>query len=310
MMNKRLQKPNIQNGDGDVFSLSEEARLHALLQSAYPAPPEHLCGDVMAKIGTMARKRKIRRTILKWGSAAACFVILCALAIVAGPLFRKDLTAASIANFAMSDDSVIPEYGTEAAFLDAKEGAAENDTGATDNTPKEALLYSATAEAEETMPDAFADDTAEAEIPYHTVRTSSNPTADEEKTVSEHDDADVLMKSKCVVKNTADPAAVAQNQVKWKLISYIAPEQYAQWMREHGYQTAADFTLAELISGMQIPLETFQTIVAMLGLEQTIDQKLYFPAYSAPSSAVSNSWQSLSEDRTNTETAAIRDNVQ
>lgn len=93
------------------------------------------------------------------------------------------------------------------------------------------------------------------------------------------------------------------------MISYIAPEKYAKWMTEHGYQTASDFTLAELVRDMQISHETFHTIVSMLGLERTIDEKLYFLTYDDPASTSANSCQNAYEDRICKENAAIRNSV-
>ena len=78
------------------------------------------------------------------------------------------------------------------------------------------------------------------------------------------------------MKAAPDPAIVAENQVKWALITYLAPEKYAKWMTENGYNTAADFTLPDLVSGMQIPHETFHAVVTMLGLERQVDEGRFY----------------------------------
>ena len=80
-------------------------------------------------------------------------------------------------------------------------------------------------------------------------------------------------------------------------------------MTEHGYQTASDFTLAELVCDMQISHETFHTIVSMLGLERTIDEKLYFLTYDDPASTSANSCQNAYENWICKENAAIRNSV-
>ena len=112
-------------GDGET---EEDALLRALLQSAYPAPPENLRRDVMAKIGVMTRKRKMRRTILRWGSAAACFVMICSLALVASPMLRKSSAATEMAlngaQPAVVSDTAAQEAETGAADPDAYETAA------------------------------------------------------------------------------------------------------------------------------------------------------------------------------------------
>ena len=118
---------------------------------------------------------------------------------------------------------------------------------------------------------------------------------------------DSLTEPKSASKNAVNPVFVAENQVKWALVSYIPPEKYANWMMERGYQTAADFTLAELVHGMQISHETFHAIVAVLGLERIIDEKLYFPELDAPAPA--SGCQNVLEGRSCMENAAIRNSV-
>ena len=530
-------------GDGET---EEDALLRALLQSAYPAPPENLRRDVMAKIGVMTRKRKMRRTILRWGSAAACFVMICSLALVASPMLRKSSAATEMAlngaQPAVVSDTAAQEAETGAADPDAYETAAvvlpESPEG--EEAPSDAAVPDTEAEIEvEKVTDTTCDadekphggstsgknngssnagtgsgknnssnagtnsgknngssnagtgsgknnsssnagtdsgknngssnagtgsgknnsssnagtdsgkntatsggaankqetsaSTTETEPPRRflnpggaqittdgaaetsaeTGSTVGNPGAvsgstsgstggsasnttsasnstsgsvhsrppvppllmddptasgadhgsnaagNATDTVSEDavpavedgtaipedatdvntdsltpvlslmggmanaaaddtaDDTemetelspDALTESKMEAKNTVDPVFVAQNQVKWALISYIAPEKYAKWMTEHGYQTASDFTLAELVRDMQISHETFHAIVSMLGLERTIDEKLYFSTYDDPASTSANNCQNAYENRICMENAAIRNSV-
>ena len=506
-------------GDGET---EEDALLRALLQSAYPAPPENLRRDVMAKIGVMTRKRKMRRTILRWGSAAACFVMICSLALVASPMLRKSSAATEMAlngaQPAVVSDTAAYEAETGAADPDAYETAAvllpESPEDAREEAPSDAAVPDTEAEIEvEEITDTTCDadekphsgstsgknngssnagngsgknnnssnagtnsgknngssnagtnsgknnsssnagtssgknnsssnagtdsgkntatsggaankqetsaSTTETEPPRRflnpggaqittdgaaetsaetgstvgnpgavsgsTSGSASNSTsgsvhshhpvpplfmddptangtdhgsnaagnttdtvsedaalATEDGTAIPEDAADVntdsltpmlslmggmanaaaddtemetelspdaLTESKMAAKNTVDPVFVAQNQVKWALISYIAPEKYAKWMTEHGYQTASDFTLAELVCDMQISHETFHTIVSMLGLERTIDEKLYFPTYDVPASTSANSCQNAYENWICKENAAIRNSV-
>ena len=566
----------------------EDALLRALLQSAYPAPPEHLRRDVMAKIGVMAGRRKMRRAVLKWGSAAACFVILCSLTILASPMLRKGAAVTEMAlpetQFASVADAALLTSGTEAADTS---GAYENEAApvtilpeaapddVADDTPREGLLFATAPESAEEKAEAereggeSADDadrkhtgdatsdknkapsnsateknppsnsgpdknktpsnsgaeknktpsnsgpdknktpsnsgtdknktpsnsgtdkdkvpsnsatekgntpsnsgadkssassggttsgqsasgsantgksetTAETDPPRRFLNpggaqvttngaaetsaetgstgnrpllpprtdastptggavhnpstggssgttgnssgtggssgtTGNNPgtahgnsdtnasgnaskntspadgseradastdkgdlTAEDRVAPPENnaldaidaidgvekrvpvsltslppdataDDAapelatDSLTESKVAAKNAVNPVFVAENQVKWALVSYIPPEKYANWMMERGYQTAADFTLAELVHGMQISHETFHAIVAVLGLERIIDEKLYFPELDAPAPA--SGCQNVLEGRSCMENAAIRNSV-
>ena len=537
----------------EAAETEEDALLRALLQSAYPAPPEHLRRDVMAKIGVMAGRRKMRRAVLKWGSAAACFVILCSLTILASPILRKGAAVTEMAlpetQLASVADAALLTSGTEAADTsDAYENeaapvtilpeAAPDDVA--DDTPREGLLFATAPESAEEKAEAEREDreTADDADRKHTGdatsdknkapsnsgteknppsnsgpdknktpsnsgaeknKTPSNSGADKNKTPSNSatekgntpsnsstdkssassggttsgqgasgsantgksettaetdpprrflnpggaqvttdgaaetsaetgstgnrpllpprtdastptggavhnpstggtsgttgnssgtahgnsdtnasgnaskntspadgseradastdkgdltaedrvappennaldaldaidgvekrvpvsltslppdataDDAapelatDSLTESKVAAKNAVNPVFVAENQVKWALVSYIPPEKYANWMMERGYQTAADFTLAELVHGMQISHETFHAIVAVLGLERIIDEKLYFPELDAPAPA--SGCQNVLEGRSCMENAAIRNSV-
>ena len=526
---------------GEAAETEEDALLRALLQSAYPVPPEHLRRDVMAKIGVMAQRRKMRRAVLKWGSAAACFVILCSLTILASPMLRKGATAMEMAlpetQLASVADAALLTSGTEAADTS---GAYENEAApvtilpeaapddVADDTPREGLLFATASESAEEKAESereggeTADDadrkhtgdatsdknkapsnsateknppsnsgadknktpsnsgtdkdkvpsnsgadkssassggttsgqgtsgsantgksetTAETDPPRKFLNpggaqvttegaaetsaetgsignrpllpprtdastptgttgnssgtggssgttgnssgtggssgtTGNNPgtahgnsdtnasgnaskntspadgseradastdkgdlTAEDRMAPPENntidaidgvekrvpvsltslspdataDDAapelatDSLTEPKVAAKNAVNPVFVAENQVKWALISYIPPEKYANWMMERGYQTAADFTLAELVHGMQISHETFHAIVAVLGLERIIDEKLYFPELDAPAPA--SGCQNVLEGRSCMENAAIRNSV-
>ena len=475
-------------GDGET---EEDALLRALLQSAYPAPPENLRRDVMAKIGVMTRKRKMRRTILRWGSAAACFVMICSLALVASPMLRKSSAATEMAlngaQPAVVSDTAAQEAETGAADPDAYEtaavllpespegeeapsdaavpdteaevevekvtdttcdadekphggstsgknngssnagtgsgknngssnagtgsgkntatsggaankqetsasttetepprrflnpggaqittdGAAETSaetgstvgnpgaasgstsgsaSGSTSNTTSAGNSTSGSVHSRHPVPPLLMDDPTASGADHgsdaagsttDTVSEDAVPAVEDGTAIPEDatdvntdsltpvlslmggmanaaaDDTemetelspDALTESKMEAKNTVDPVFVAQNQVKWALISYIAPEKYAKWMTEHGYQTASDFTLAELVCDMQISHETFHAIVSMLGLERTIDEKLYFSTYDDPASTSANNCQNAYEDRICKENAAIRNSV-
>ena len=553
-----LVLPGIPAADTDgqpdeAAETEEDALLRALLQSAYPAPPEHLRRDVMAKIGVMAGRRKMRRAVLKWGSAAACFVILCSLTILASPMLRKGATAMEMAlpetQLASVADAALLTSGTEAADTS---GAYENEAApvtilpeaapddVADDTPREGLLFATASESAEEKAEAereggeTADDadrkhtgdatsdknkapsnsateknppsnsgadknktpsnsgpdknktpsnsgtdkdkvpsnsgadkssassggttsgqgtsgsantgksetTAETDPPRKFLNpggaqvttdgaaetsaetgstgnrpplpprtdpstptgttgnssgtggssgtTGNNPgtggssesagnnpgtahgnsdtnasgnaskntspadgseradastdkgdlTAEDRVALPEKNNAidaidgvekrvpvsltslspdataddaapelatDSLTEPKVAAKNVVNPVFVAENQVKWALISYIPPEKYTNWMMERGYQTAADFTLAELVHGMQISHETFHAIVAVLGLERIIDEKLYFPELDAPAPA--SGCQNVLEGRSCMENAAIRNSV-
>ena len=448
---------------------AEDALLRALLQSAYPSPPEDLRKNVLTKVSVLAKRRRMRKAVVKWGSAAACFVMLCSLVIAANPMLRNSGTAAELAvsdeAFASAlytaeatDASEAPaETGTEwkaESFPSAKapeskneqtteetacetteetvrqqesgsttdnskpnktSGATGNSTsnktndsngnstsnktngsngnstsdktndstgnsasnktngstgkstsGKTNNGNSASGSDTETETGKRTQPDLGAPvtrgDSAETEsvtppkrhpwdnLPVidasdssasnsadttnganvgapilgssdnsvynsgnsavsETAQSVNNGALSEESTgnlapavdgndspaasedtldLSEFlEDSDRIEGTEGAevslmqMKAAPDPAVVAENQVKWALITYLAPEKYAKWMTENGYNTAADFTLPDLVSGMQIPHETFHAVVVMLDLEKQIDEGRFYREHDA-----------------------------
>lgn len=100
-------------------------------------------------------------------------------------------------------------------------------------------------------------------------------------TVMSNDSGTVANESDVVeaeaTRNTLTPEQIAQNQVKWALTQALPIDQYTAWMTEMGYSSAAEFSLAELIRGMDVPFDTFRTVVQSLGLENSINEGLYYP---------------------------------
>lgn len=498
-------------GEADGSETEEDALLRALLRSAYPSPSADLQKNVMAKIAVLSKRRRIRRMAVKWGSAAACFVMLCSLVIAANPMLRMDSTAGEIAvaadnEAAVYDVEMMAETGAEPA--DTMESYMVEVEDADTEPAENALLYAAsqetdaeTEEAVETEPETAADRTAPSangttppkkqtngtketdkqngtapdkkqpssgtssgttppkkqtngsantkndaasgngknkagtetgssaagsgtggsanktqtnETPETGTRTypdigapviraeesetetekvtpprygtngghvwnnlvpidgsaanangknsqtngsgtndavkngsgesgntandattnsaadngtsshsesaanttptetaagqdtsgsvgsvsltqdelstlfsltqeagtESTPTGDDAPTEADSgtDTAEDALVGASLIQNKSapDPLVVAESQMKWTLITYLAPEKYAKWMTENGYFTAADFTLPDLVAGMQIPYETFHAVVVMLGLERQIDECRFY----------------------------------
>ena len=436
---------------------AEDALLRALLQSAYPSPPEDLRKNVLTKVSVLAKRRRMRKAVVKWGSAAACFVMLCSLVIAANPMLRNSGTAAELA---VSDEAfasalytagnaapseTLAETGAEwkaESFPSAKEPESKNEqtteetacetveetvrqqesgsttdnskpnktSGATGNskpnpssgstgnstphksngstgnsTPNKTSGSTGNSAANKTdNANPAADSGTESETTKHTHPDLGAPVTRGESTETESvtpstrhpwdglpvidasdsnasnnadttnganvgapilgsSDNSVYNSGNSAVSETAqsvnngalseesmgnlapavdgndspaasedtldlsefledsdsiegtegaevslmqmkaapDPAVVAENQVKWALITYLSPEKYAKWMTENGYNTAADFTLPDLVSGMQIPHETFHAVVVMLGLEKQIDEGRFYREHDA-----------------------------
>ena len=460
---------------------AEDALLRALLQSAYPSPPEDLRKNVLTKVSVLAKRRRMRKAVVKWGSAAACFMMLCSLVIAANPMLRNSGTAAELAvadeafasalytagNAAPSETPTETGAGWKAeSFPSAKEPESKNEqtteetacetveetvrqqeSGSTTDNSKPNQTSGATGNStsnktndsngnstsnktngstgnstpnktngstgnsasnqsngstgnstpnktngstgnstsgktnngnsasgsdtetetgKRTQPDLGApvtrgestetesvtpstrhpwdglpvidasdsnasnnaDTTNGANVGAPILGSSDNsvynsgnsavletaqsvnngalseesmgnlapavdgndsPAASEDTlNLSEFlEDSDSIEGTEGAevslmqMKAAPDPAVVAENQVKWALITYLAPEKYAKWMTENGYNTAADFTLPDLVSGMQIPHETFHAVVVMLGLEKQIDEGRFYREHDA-----------------------------
>ena len=460
---------------------AEDALLRALLQSAYPSPPEDLRKNVLTKVSVLAKRRRMRKAVVKWGSAAACFMMLCSLVIAANPMLRNSGTAAELA---VADEAFASALYTAKAtdasetlaetgagwkaesFPSAKEPESKNEqtteetacetveetvrqqeSGSTTDNSKPNKTSGATGNSKpnktndsngnstsnktndsngnstsnktngstgnstpnktngstgnstpnktngstgnstsgktnngnsasgsdtetetgkRTQPDLgapvtrdgatetesvtppkrhpwdnlpvidasdssasnSADTTNGANVGAPILGSSDNsdynsgnsavsetaqsvnngalseesmgnlapavdgndsPAASEDTLdLSEFlEDSDSIEGTEGAevslmqMKAAPDPAVVAENQVKWALITYLAPEKYAKWMTENGYNTAADFTLPDLVSGMQIPHETFHAVVVMLGLEKQIDEGRFYREHDA-----------------------------
>lgn len=412
-------------GDGQP---EEDALLRALLQSAYPSPPADLHANIMAKITAAARRRRMRRHFLQWGGAAACFVMICSLAVLASPVLRKEATATLTDEAAVpaeaysieetmqatevlfdtflqpaTDNGTIPETSSAEA-AEAEEDTVEeaipqdrkytppltlmnntaNSDASADRTAANTEDRQSTADRAEPAGDTpSAPETAES-TPHNKLSTpgaevitdgaettsgaitpdaltiyrgSTDSTAnisgtggtdttdttggtkdsagsfgntagtdltdaaentESTNTCTDHsstettesadnadlygtdtvnrlpetaadnnaltaadgtitDDSAAVQKNAVMANNAADPVLVAQTQMKRTLISLLPPEQYAKWMSEKGYQTASDFTLAELIREMHISRASFHAAAQALGVETLLDEALYYP---------------------------------
>ena len=455
-----IPSPTVHGADtmpSEAEESAEDALLRALLQSAYPSPPEDLRKNVLTKVSVLAKRRRMRKAVVKWGSAAACFMMLCSLVIAANPMLRNSGTAAELAvadeafasalytagNAAPSETPTETGAGWKAeSFPSAKEPESKNEqtteetacetveetvrqqesgsttdnskpnktSGATGNskpnpssgstgnstphksngstgnsTPNKTSGSTGNSAANKTdNANPAADSGTESETTKRTHPDLGAPVTRGESTETESvtpskrhswdglpvidasdsnasnnadttnganvgapilgsSDNSVYNSGNSAVSETAqsvnngalseesmgnlapavdgndspaasedtldlsefledsdsiegtegaevslmqmkaapDPAVVAENQVKWALITYLAPEKYAKWMTENGYNTAADFTLPDLVSGMQIPHETFHAVVVMLGLEKQIDEGRFYREHDA-----------------------------
>lgn len=89
---------------------AEAERYEKLIEESYPHPTEELKEAVMARIAEeRARRRRRMRGLIKWGGIAACFVIICTVAVSVLPSLSRNLAKKSdeAANTAYCNDDVL-----------------------------------------------------------------------------------------------------------------------------------------------------------------------------------------------------------
>ena len=132
--------------DYEGMSGQEAEKYTDLLKEAYPQPKEGMRDVVMDLIAKeKAARRRKTKLFVRWGSIAACIVILCGVAAAAAPRLLPNMNKFAVsekkANFVMQD-----MQGTESFALSPSD---EGDDGCSDRATPEAdcegILYTACA---------------------------------------------------------------------------------------------------------------------------------------------------------------------
>lgn len=278
-----------------------DAEYKRLIAEAYPSPKRDIHAAVMAQVTAEAaqsrKKAKIltpafRNRFVKYGSIAACFVLLVTLGFRVLPMMTKDAVmetenAVFTADMAYTDGAA-PESPMEETSAETQAAAGGTKNGApflykavlTDSTtadaapeeaedeiieePAAAAAYSAAIEAEEVMDDVDSAEVPEPEAPM--VMMAPAPTAEDaivEEAVAEEAPAEDLIEEEvveeCVVEEAAPQSGITsfESELKLALTREIDAETYTAWMTGHGYTSPENWSIAEFVQNFGISRERF-----------------------------------------------------
>ncbi len=254
-----------------------DADYQRLISEAYPSPKRDIHAAVMAQVTAEAaqsgKKANIltpafRNRFVKYGSIAACFVLLVTLGFRVLPMMTKDAVMESEAaagtmmiadNTAAYDDAeTVPE--TAAAEENAKKSGAPVLFKAvlTDGT----AAYSEESVTEEAPAEEAEMDVEEeiAEEPAPMLMMAPAPAAEE--AIVEEAPVEECVVEEAVLEDAAEESAVSpiplfEAELKRILTEEIAADVYAAWMTGHGYTSPEDWSIAEFVTNLDISRERF-----------------------------------------------------
>ena len=274
-----------------------DADYQRLISEAYPSPKRDIHAAVMAQVTAEAaqsgKKANIltpafRNRFVKYGSIAACFVLLVTLGFRVLPMMTKDAVMESEAaagtmmiadNTAACDDAeTVPE--TAAAEENAKKSGAP--------VLFKAILTDGTAAySEESVTEEAPAEEAEMEVeeeiaeePAPMLMMAPAPAAEEavaedaivEEAVVEEAPAEDLIEEEvveeCVVEEAVEECIVEEaapqsgttsfeSELKLALTREIDAEAYTAWMTGHGYTSPENWSIAEFVQNFGISRERF-----------------------------------------------------
>lgn len=283
-----------------------DAEYKRLITEAYPSPKRDIHAAVMAQITAEAaqsrKKAKIltpafRNRFVKYGSIAACFVLLVTLGFRVLPMMTKDAVmetenAMFTADMAYTDGAA-PESPMEETSAETQAAAGGTKNGApflykavlTDSTTTDAALeeaedeiiieepaaaaaYSAAIEAEEVMDDVDSAEVPEPEAPM--VMMAPAPAA-KESVIEEAPVEDLIEEAvveECIVEEAVEECVVEEaapqsgttsfeSELKLALTREIDAETYTAWMTGHGYTSPENWSIAEFVQNFGISRERF-----------------------------------------------------
>lgn len=291
--------------DNDLRNISDGDYLR-LMAEAYPLPKKNIRDAVMAEITAEAkqtgRKAKIlspkqRNLFVKFGSMAACLVLLVTLGFRVLPMMTKDAVTESAADMAMApmemvtvntssyaDEDAVPETEEESGssnagikYKSSSAGGIAEEPAAdfavlTDAVPEEAIAEEP-AEEEVEAEAAVNEAAPAAEVPM--LMTAPAPTTEE---AAAEDAADTFAVPEAIVEECAKEEVVEEcaaeeavveeaapqsgissfeSELKLALTGEIDTETYTAWLTAHGYVSAEDWTVEEFVSDHGISRERF-----------------------------------------------------
>ena len=270
-----------------------------LIAEAYPSPKKDIHAAVMAQIASeteQSRKPskiltpKRRNLLIRYGSIAACFVLLATLGIRILPMMMKDAVLESAADMEAAEMATITSNTVS---------AGETNTENHENTKSAAVPYAAkliehdvlTAEAEEKIAEepaaaaaftALADEAIDEAVPEaddtapETPMLMMAPTPVTEEAVIEEAVEECIVEE-CVAEeivveetpeyylNAPDEVESARRMFEYELKLALSQElsgqfgydSYADWMTERSYTDVSSWSIAEFVDRFHISRERF-----------------------------------------------------
>ena len=268
--------------DNDLRNISD-GEYRRLMTEAYPSPKKDIRAAVMAEIAAEAsqtnKKAKIltpkrRNLIVKFGSMAACLVLLVTLGFRIVPMMTNRI----VMEDAAAAESVVMTTETTAADSEAKKNApalfaaklTAFDASEENDSPEEAYDDAAEENAEPILTYSFLADTAE-EVVVEAEETPAAPpmmmTAPPiaEEAIEEEPIEECVVEEpveECVAAETAVPRF--ESKLKLLLTEEIGTETYTVWLTGHGYTSPDHWSIAEFVTDLTISRDRFTELYSSL----------------------------------------------
>jgi hypothetical protein len=257
--------------DHDLQNVSD-ADYRRLITEAYPSPKRDIHAAVMAQVTAEAaqsgKKANIltpafRNRFVKYGSIAACFVLLVTLGFRVLPMMTKDAVMESEAaagimmiadNTAACDDAeTVPE--TAAAEENAKKSGAPV-------LFKAVLTDGTAAYSEESVTEEAPAEEAEMDVEEEIVEEPAPmlmmaPAPAAEEAVVEECVVEEAILEEAAAESAVSPVPPFEAELKQLLTEEIPAETYTAWMTGHGYTSPENWNITEFVQNFGISRERF-----------------------------------------------------
>ncbi len=276
--------------DNELRTVSD-ADYRRLMSEAYPSPKKDIRAAVMTQIAEETaqseKKAKIltpafRKRFVRYGSIAACLVLLVTLGFRVLPMMTKDAVMESAVNTTATQAADTDGFYADEAVPETKAASAGGS-----GILKSKLSGSAPAAPAEKPAEAEMTEEEGAVMAYSAVLTDSA----EEDTITEEavEEAPMLMMcptpaaeeapveecaaeeaiEECIVEeapadNAVSPISLFESELKLALTGEISAEAYTAWLTDRGYTSAEDWSIPEFVQNFGIPRERFTDLYTAL----------------------------------------------
>jgi len=273
-MNDHLNEKHLPE---DGLSAEELAILKEALATAWPPPKNSVRNGVMAKIRqerTAEKRRKLRSRIVKYGSLAACLILVTTIGTRILPvLTQNSADMAAQAYITAEEDSILTDAADAAAPCETAPVTEE-----AGSTPKKSMLFSTaapeteavseTAAPADTVPEtAAAETSAETAAPklMFAAAPPQSPTAEAaEEAESPECEAEAVYDSVPADNSTCPHSEVfadSYHTIPPQLISFTGEDLWQEWL---GSTEGCEQNIAEYLNYMEANSNTLLSDIEML----------------------------------------------